>query len=174
MRVVLDTEANGLLDTVTQLWCAVAYDIDEHQYYEFILKDGNYEEFKRFMGHVDVWIGHHIIGYDIPLLRKLGVHTYTGGICDTLVMSRTLNPDRQLPEGCPTHMTDPTTGKKKQVGAHGLEAWGYRADQAKPQIDRWDQWSPDILHRCKEDVGINYKALMMMMEEANLTQLVTV
>jgi len=174
MRVVMDIESNGLLNTANILWCAVAYDIDTHATYEFILKDNEYDEFQTFMDNVDVWIGHNIIGYDIPLLSKLNVYQYTGAVCDTLIYSRTLDPDRALSEGCPTHIQDPITGKKKIVGSHSLEAWGYRVSRSKPYIERWDIWSDKILHRCKEDVIINYKTLQMLLEEAELEDIVTV
>lgn len=169
MRIVCDAEGNGLLDTLNTLWCFVAYDFDAHKWHQIILKDGNYEAFFKFMDQVELFICHNDIGYDIDAIELVTGYKYRRDIIDTLVMSRTLNPDRKIPEGCPTHVYDPSTDKKKLVGPHGLEAWGYRVAQQKPHIDRWDQWNPKILDRCTEDVGINYKALIMMLEEAGLT-----
>lgn len=167
-KCVIDVEANGLLDTVTKLWCAVAYDIETGEYFEFDLHNGDYTQFTAFMQDVDLFIGHNILGYDLEVIRRITGYEYKRNICDTLVMSRLYNPDRKLPDGCPKHIPD-LEGKQKMVGAHGLEAWGYRVAQAKPHIDRWDEWHPRILHRCKEDVGINYKTLLALMEEAELS-----
>ena len=168
MDVVLDIEANGLLDKVTKAWCAVAYDIHEDKYYEFELHEDQ-EDFKRFMDGVNLWIGHNIIDYDIPLLRLLGIYSYTRDVCDTLLMSRALNPDRKLPDGCPTHVWDESQGKHKLVGKQSLEAWGYRVARAKPSVDRWDKWDEKILHRCREDVKINAMTLDALLKEGELT-----
>lgn len=170
MKVVLDLESNGLLKEATKIWCAVAYNIETGQEYRIDTHEGDYTKLLDLMRVVTHWSGHNILGYDIPLLYKLTGFVYTGFVCDTLEFSRTLNPDRELPEGCPTHMLDPLSGKKKLVGAHGLEAWGYRVARAKPKIDRWDVYTPDILHRCSEDVHINYQTLLALLEEANLSE----
>lgn len=174
MRAVIDLEGNGLLDTLTKLWCAVAFDIDTKKHHEFILKDGNYDEFKNFLDGVDTFIGHNIIHYDLNALKLIMGYRYSNRIIDTLVYSRTANPDRKLPDGCPTHVYDPALGKKKLVGPHGLEAWGYRVAQHKPYIERWDQWTPDILDRCRDDVDINYKTLLVLKDEMSLPELVSI
>lgn len=180
MRCIIDLEANGLLPTplqpegLTKLWCACAYNIDTGVYNEFDLKDGNYEPFKAYLDEVEIFIGHHILGYDIDAIDLITGYHYDGGVLDTLIYSRTLNPDRKIPVGCPTHTPDPITGKMKIVGAHGLEAWGYRVDNKKPFIDRWDVYTPKIPIRCKEDVRINYLTLLALLEEAGLNELVSI
>lgn len=174
MRAVIDIEGNGLLDTITQMWCSVAYDIDTAQWYIFDFIQGNtYEEFCNFLAGVDTFIGHNILGYDIDAIEKLTGYRYNGNIVDTLVYSRTLNPDRKIPEGCPTHIPD-QDGKKKLVGAHSLEAYGYLVETKKPRIDDWTTYSPKMVHRCKEDVWINYKTLLYLLEEAGLNHIVSI
>ena len=63
--------------------------------------------------------GHNIIEFDIPVLEKLNMFKFEGRIVDTLVMSRTLNPDRD--------------------GGHSLAAWGKRLGHKKPEHEDWSQ-----------------------------------
>lgn len=123
---------------------------------------------------------HNIFGFDMPAFKKLlgtsydmfkdpGCRGTINGtqvdMYDTLSMSRTLSPDRQLPFGCPQSIKNPVTGKSKKVGPHGLEAWGYRVANMKPAIEDWrglPLWK--YIDRCYEDVIINeltWTALML-------------
>jgi hypothetical protein len=146
MRLVFDIEANGLLDEATKVWCIVAKPIDE--YHEGILTFGpdEIEEGLMFLLKAEELIGHNIIGYDLPLLEKL--HAWTPGIrtiiTDTVVLSRLYKSDRPLPNLCPGGTTP-----------HSLAAWGYRLGRGKPDHTDWTQYSPEMLHRCTEDVEIN-------------------
>lgn len=90
-------------------------------------------------------------------------------IIDTLVWSQTLNPDRKLPKGCPTIRPNPFTGKNDKVGPHSVDAWGYRVSRAKPSHHDWTKFSPEMLHRCSEDVVIQEKIFYALLEEAGLT-----
>src|SRR5690606_41927877 len=112
MRLVFDLEANGLLDTATKIWCIVIKDIDTHERKEY-----GPEELDSAIEHLSraTWlIGHNIIQYDFPLLRKLTGWCIprTCNIRDTYVLSRLYNPDRKRPAGYP--------GKS---GPHSLECW---------------------------------------------------
>lgn len=149
-----DLEADGLLDTATQVWCGVFKDIKTNEKKKFSPLDGDkyIEEMIAYLDTVDVLIMHHGLGYDWPLLEKLYGYKYKGFKVDTLIMSRTQNPKRMLPFNCPN----------KRAGPHSVEAWGYRVGRGKPEHNDWAQFSPAMLHRCSEDVEIQhliYKAL---------------
>lgn len=176
IRAIIDTEGDGLLTTLTRMWCAVALNIDTMEWHRFDFGNGrnSYEQFIEYLEQVEVFIGHNIIGYDIDAIRITTGYEYRGKLCDTLVMSRVLDPDRKLPLGCPTHIHDPSLGKQKSVGPHSLEAWGYRVAQAKPYIERWDVWDERIPLRCVEDVGINHKTLLSLLTEAEISEIPTV
>ena len=64
----------------------------------------------------DTLIGHNIIGFDIPYIKKLlGVDLTSKKLIDTLVLSRLFNPVRE--------------------GGHSLNMWGYHPDINLPKID---------------------------------------
>jgi DNA polymerase-1 len=96
-----------------------------------------------FMDSIDVLVMHNGIGYDWPLLKKLYGYTYNGKKVDTLVMSRLLNPKRQVPFVCPN-----------KKSPHSIESWGYRVGRGKPDHNDWENFSEEMLHRCTEDVEI--------------------
>lgn len=145
-----DLEADGLLDTATKIHCGVFKDINTGEVVKF--GPTAIPEMLSFMDTIDVLAMHNGIGYDWPLLRKLHKYEYKGTKVDTLIMSRLLRPNRQVPANCPN----------KKAGPHSVEAWGYRVGRGKPEHNDWSQFSPEMLHRCAEDVEIQhliYKAL---------------
>lgn len=84
-----------------------------------------------------ILIGHNIQRYDIPAVEKiLGVKVECK-LVDTLALSWYLFPDRLQ---------------------HGLEAWGEYFGVPKPVVLDWEGLSvEEYIHRCEEDVKINYK-----------------
>lgn len=108
MRVVLDTEWNGLADATT-CHLIVCRDLDNPKdVYIFEQPSKDWGGFRDFASGVDTWVGHNVIGYDIPLLQKSvpGLVFAVDRVVDTLVLSRLLN----------FHIE----------GGHSLEAWGPR------------------------------------------------
>jgi len=143
--LVFDIEADNLLDYATRIWCIVTKDIETQevkQYHGSSIQAG----VESLLG-AGLIIGHNIIGYDIPLLEKLGHAGYFflhQKAYDTFVMSCLLNPDR---------------------GGHGLDAWGKRLRRYKPAHEDWSVFSEEMLHRCTEDVEINYLVYLELMKE---------
>jgi hypothetical protein len=86
-------------------------------------------------------------------------------------MSQVLNPDRELPRGCPTTIRNPVTNKSKAIGPHGLEAWGYRVGYKKVEIHDWREFTPEMIERCEMDVTINEKVYKALLKEAGLDSL---
>lgn len=143
--VCIDIEADGLLNTISKLHCAVAMTLDGKKVWKF--EPHQMDEFVAFLGTVDVWVGHNIIQYDVPAIEKVLGYKYKGKKVDTLLMSRIQNPHRTAP----FHAKN----KKEAMKVHGLYAWGVRVGIDKPEIEYWDDYTPEILHRCEEDVKIN-------------------
>lgn len=139
-----DLEANGLLDSATKIHCAVFKDIQTGDLVKF--SPDNLAGLLPYLDTVDVLIMHNGIGYDWPLLEKLYGYKFKGQKVDTLVMSRLLNPKRLVPFNCPN----------KKVGPHSVEAWGWRVGRGKPEHNDWENFSPEMLHRCAEDVEIQH------------------
>ena len=97
--------------------------------------------------NADELIGHNIIDFDLRLIKKLNPSFCPSGkIIDTMILSQLLNPDR--------------------VGGHGLAAFGELLGHKKPEHEDWSKFSPEMLHRCTEDVHINHKVYDLLMEEA--------
>ena len=145
-----DLEADGLLDTATQVWCGV-FKEDSGDIHKF--KPYEIKAMLRHMDTYDVLKMHNGLGYDWPLLEKLYGYIYEGKKVDTLIMSRLLSPNRLVPFNCPN----------RNIGPHSVEAWGWRLGRGKPEHNDWSKFSDDMLHRCTEDVEIQeiiYKALM--------------
>lgn len=126
MEYVFDIEANGLKPD--KIHCIV-------------VSSGSsavmavHSKYISAMGEDDYLIGHNIVCYDMPVLKKLaGVNT-KAKLVDTLALSWYLYPKR---------------------AKHGLADWGEEFGVPKPKIDNWDDLEPEeYLHRCKEDVKIN-------------------
>ncbi len=135
MELVFDIEANGLFFEADTIWCIVAID-ENDKVYSF--KPDKIKEGIEFLQSADKLIGHNIIGYDIPVIKKLydiDLHK-TSKVLDTLILSRISNPVRE--------------------GGHSIEKWGYRLGGVqKQQHDDWSQFSEEMLSRCIKDVKIN-------------------
>jgi len=146
MKLVFDIEANGFYEEADTIWCIVAKDIDTG--YMYIFDDSS--QFKSVRHGISViedadeLIGNNIIDYDLRLIKKIFPDFKPKGlITDTMILSQILQPDR--------------------AGGHSLEAAGERMGRSKPEHEDWSQFSPEMLHRCSEDVEINelfYKELL--------------
>lgn len=147
---VFDIETNGLLDTVTQIWCCVVKDITTGN--TFVWDRAEPDRLIRELDTYDVLIGHNCIAYDFPVLRKVFGYEYSGKKVDTLVMSRTQRPNRKAP-------------KQSKAGPHSVEAWGLRFGRQKIANEEWGIYHPAILDRCKEDVEIQYRIYLALLEE---------
>ena len=149
-----DLEGNGLLDEITTIHCFVAKDKDSGEVYEFT--PTTLSGLPAFLDTVDELIMHNGIGFDLPALRKIIGYDYKGKLTDTLIISKTLQPDRPIPLNCPN-----------KRAPHSLEVWGYRVGRGKPEHNDWANYSPAMLHRCKEDVEITQLVYDELMEEAH-------
>lgn len=138
MRVVADIETNGL-EGCTEIWVIVCKDIDNGTTHTFPRPTLDPSAFLAFASSVKTWIGHHFLGFDGPTLNRLlpGLCLNLSTVVDTLVVSRLVDYGLE--------------------GGHSLEAWGERLRCKKVPHTDWTQYSPEMLHRCEQDVEINYK-----------------
>lgn len=127
-EVVFDLEADGF--TPTKIYCLSFY-VDSEVY---TMTD--YDDMRRFFTAYDVYIGHSITTFDIPVCERILGIKINKQCVDTLPLSWYLFPDRQ-------------TG-------HGLEAYGEDFGIPKPKITDWFSLTlEEYIHRCEEDVKIN-------------------
>jgi hypothetical protein len=158
---IFDTEANNLYPAVDKIHCGVFTSLDGKEVDKF--SPDTHDAFTpwqdamcAFMDSCDVLIGHNVIGYDFPMMKKVLGYVYKGKVVDTLLMSRALNPKRFLPPHA----------KDRRAGPHSIYAWGVRVGVDKPEHEDWENYSPEMLHRCTEDVEINRLTYHALMKEA--------
>lgn len=137
--VVFDIEANGFNPDRIHFIVCRDYDTDEVEVFKDV--HNNPEPFLNFSRNVGVYSGHHILGYDWPVLRRLvprWVEEFESTRkVDTLVVSRLL--DFNL------------------AGGHSIEAWGERLGIKKEgtEITDWSEPTEGMLTRCISDTKIN-------------------
>ena len=189
-RVTIDIESNGLLDDTTidytaspyklkdtfKIWCIVCTDIDTNEVFTFAL-DQVFTDFMVFKNEIGTLIAHNGINFDLLAIKLyLGINYHLPKdltekslwdsreveIIDTLVLSKTLNPDR--------------------FGGHSLDEWGkrlgfhkidWRSEAIKLGLITYDapkgaefmQWHPDMLTYCVRDTEVTAKLYYKLLEE---------
>lgn len=134
------------------------------------------EELPKIFKEGRTYIGHNILNADFEVFRRVlgipftvGPDSIVGKECtfiDTLTMSRRLNPDRQLPKGCPTKVWNPVTEKNDLIGPHSLMAWSYKLRGEKPVVHDWrDQPIQVYLERCRADVELTEELYLYLTEK---------
>lgn len=95
------------------------------------------------------FIGHNILSFDVPVLRKLwGTDIKDWQCFDTLVMSKLYNPKRK--------------------GGHSLESWGKRLGFPKgEQPDDWSTFTPEMLDYCRQDVRVTDRLYKYLKSEGS-------
>lgn len=145
-QIVFDLECNGLIDDITQIWCASFYHTGFKNMVSYTPKDISQlpEYLYGYIKSEAVFIAHNLIKYDREVIRKLlGIVIPIEQCQDTFIWSQMLYPDIEIPKGC--------------KGKHGLDAWGTRFNIPKPKHEDWSQFSEEMLIRNQEDVKINVK-----------------
>ena len=139
MRAFFDIETDGLEATKVHCICAML-DNDETTVYNFIGGEAN-GLFRKWLASegVDTLVGHNIINFDVPVLRRITGMDWDFNLRDTLVLSRLHNPSLD--------------------GGHSLRAWGERLGDYKDDYQGgWEEYSHDMLTYCQQDVRVT-KAL---------------
>ena len=156
MNIIFDLETDGLLPDVSKIHClamtvegAQASQVFANQY-----QYDNLEEALELMSEAEGLVGHNILGYDLPVLKKLLGWTPNKEtkISDTLVVSRLAY----------SHMMTLDAQKKyiptKLYGSHSLKAWGYRLGMLKGDFNHedtdWSKFTDEMADYCARDVAI--------------------
>ena len=143
LSLVFDIETDDL--KATKLWCIVAQDLDSNEIYRFA--PHQIESGLELLKSADKLIGHNIIGFDIPSIKKLtGVDLANKKLVDTLVLSRLFNPVRE--------------------GGHSLEMWGYKLNYNKIDFEDYSCYSKEMMHYCVRDVQLNTQVYHRLVQES--------
>jgi hypothetical protein len=159
MMLIFDIETDGLYNDVTCVHCVGIYDQETDQTLAYN-DQGDQEPITKAIQRLedaDRIIGHNIIGYDLPVIKKLFPwFEPRGEIVDTLLLSRLYHADILR-----------TDQKRKwnqmplQLwGRHSLEAYGYRLGEYKGCFGKttdWKEWSQDMQDYMLQDVNVTRK-----------------
>ena len=159
MNLVFDLETDGLYDDCTHIHCIGVYDLDTKQ--TLVFNDEGSEQpitkGVQLLEDADTLVGHNIIGYDLPVIRKLFPwFQFAGTAVDTLVLSRIYHADLLK--------TDQKRAWKHMplqlYGRHSLEAYGHRLGEYKGSFGKtadWKEWSQDMQDYMIQDVVVTTK-----------------
>lgn len=162
-RAVFDIECDNLLSDVTVVHCITLKDLNTGKMYHY--KPHRIEAGLEKLSQYDILIGHNIIGYDLPVLKKLHGWEFKGLPVDTVIMSRILHRKRTVPK----EMREAYKEAKKPVPkeAHGLESWGWTLGQGKVEHEDWSRYTEEMKHRNVVDVELNEKLYYKLKEDSD-------
>ena len=176
MALIFDIETNGFLEDVTKLHCLVIKDTETGRIIKCTHPHPDSDETDEcdiehgllLLSHANLIVGHNIIAYDLPVLKKLfpWFSVEQSQIFDTLVVARLIY----------SNVKDIDMGllKKQQLhgrlfGSHSLEAYGYRLGLMKGEYAaefkqkmgasyvpgmEWWEFSQEMLDYCVQDVEV--------------------
>lgn len=171
-KVVFDIETDGLLYDTKNLWC-IGIKVNDEETKVYTAKptrnsNGTIEDGLKILSSADVLIGHNIINFDIPAIKKLtnvdlwnkcipklGGQDCTipretaDGIYDTLIASKLRYPNLLIIDSNSRKL-----GKLK--GSHSLKAWGVRLKNSKDEHEDWSRLTYEMVKYCKQDVEVTY------------------
>lgn len=130
---VFDTESDDLALNATKIHIMV-WTEDCKNFHD----TGSYDQMKKWFAEPDIiWVCHNAVTHDMPLANRiLKTQLEYGQFWDTLALSWVLFPKRVR---------------------HGLEHLGKEHGVVKPKVEDWKDVTYDqMLHRCTEDVKINW------------------
>lgn len=165
-EVVFDIEANGLLDTVSQVWVIAAQDVKTNEKYVFtdqpclaVKPNGTLRDGVRFLKEYDKIICHNFLGYDYHVLEMFFPDIWDkkkvpfSKCWDTLCQSRCQHYGRPRLKGV--------------KGNHGLEYYGVLFKYPKPPIEDWSYWDEEKLNRVLVDIEINTRTYKYLNKESD-------
>jgi len=151
-KLIFDIETDGLIPEVSKIWCLVYQNVDTKEIYSYSDYDDalpSLEDGLQKLSEADVIAGHNVIGYDLPVLKRLLGWTPKPSqkIWDTLVMSQLCMFQR-------SHK-------------HGLAGWGEYFKYPKGDYSDWTNYNQEMLIYCKQDVTLNTQVYERLAKEAS-------
>ena len=144
---VFDIEGNGFYEYLHTIWCFWVQDPNTGKKIGY--RPHEIEKGLRFLETFDILIGHNIVDFDIPAIKKLYPWWEPKGAFDTLVLSKMLEPDRRQ---------------------HSLKSYGKQLDNEKgdygEQEECWDKFSEDMFDYCEQDVSLNVDVYLKLCAKA--------
>lgn len=175
--ILYDTEANGLLPTVSKLHCICMVDVPTGAIRAFStlpegtklingVKSEPVSVGLKVLQEADKTYGHNILGYDRPALMKLfGLDIPVSKSGDTLIMAQLLWPE--IKNGDMKRWKSGVI-PGRLIGSHSLEAWGLRLGTHKDNYGHQTDWQTcdvPMVNYCIKDVLANYQLLKVIGKE---------
>lgn len=153
MKLIFDIETNGLLDSLDQVHCISMIDLDNPDKVIMWGPD-SIGDGVEYMSQAEELIGHNIIKFDIPAIKKVYPwFDFKGALTDTLVLSRVIWPDIRDRDMI-LRRRDPEY-PSKFLGSHNLGSWGYRLGVAKSDYEgTWEEWNQEMHDYCEQDARV--------------------
>jgi len=149
-----DIETNGLLDTTDKIHCICTYDFATKKatnYDPSCISNG-----LKALQKADILVGHNIIGFDIPAIKKITGIDLMDKVClDTLNIARL-----KFPHIFDLDLYHYRLENFKLRGKHSLKAWGTRLKCYKGTFGEttdWKYYTPKMLEYCAQDVQVGIR-----------------
>jgi len=159
VSLVFDLETDGLLKDVTTIHCLAIHELETNETISYN-DQGNEEPIVRGvqrLADANCILGHHVIGYDIPVLHKFYPWFVDPPIVvDTLLLSRLYHPQMMELDKKQNWKHMPL----KLYGRHSLESYGYRLGEFKGSFGSttdWKEWSQEMEDYMVQDVNVTTK-----------------
>lgn len=159
MTVLFDIETNGLYHETTEIHC-ISVKVGEEPTLVYTSKPikgsaGTIEDALDILSRATLLVGHNIIKFDLPVIRKLyWTWDYSGDILDTLLISKLKYPNIALTD------SNRKSLPPKLIGSHSLKSWGFRLRKYKGdygnQEEAWDKLTVDMVEYCRQDTEVTY------------------
>ena len=136
MRVFLDVETTAITNLLPdRIFLIVCKDDKQITYF----KEDELDKFSSYIDRYDEFVGHNIIGFDAPVIKKIiGIDLHDKGKV-TLVLSRLFDPVRE--------------------GGHSLKSFGERLKFGKLDFKDFSEYSDEMLEYCIRDVELTERVL---------------
>ena len=158
--LVFDCETNGLLHDVSTIHCIAIYDSQKEETFVFNDQGGDcypLTEGLHWLTSADVIVGHNIVNYDLPVLRKIySWFESSATVIDTLILSRLYHPNLMEIDKKRAWPRMPL----QLYGRHSLESYGYRLGEYIGEFGKtsdWKEWSQEMQDYCVQDVQVTTK-----------------
>ena len=183
--IVFDLETNGLLNDATRIHCIALHWGEDNKTETFndekysddpkeLPMGGNYSitTALSWLETADVLVGHNIVGFDIPVIKRIYPwFNPRGTIVDTLLLSRLYHPNLFDIDNPYKNQGYRKKGDNERIpkwdhmplqlyGRHSLEAYGHRLGEYKGNFAKttdWKKWSQEMQDYCVQDVVVTNK-----------------
>lgn len=151
MILVFDIETNGYLEQTSKVHSFCATDIKTNKSYS--LKREETKQARELLAEADCIVGHNILDFDIPAIRKVYGDFKYRAYRDTLILAQLRWPEITTHDRAGRYFIP-----KHLWGSHSLEAYGYRFGLNKGDFKGpWDEWSQEMQDYCEQDVRVTVK-----------------